>query len=97
VSIREKQDLADLARQTDRYWGFFWREVGYKNIGGPAFDTLTLAGAAAMEWEAVDRILRRALLRRGEDGNQGDQDGSDDSGHGRKYIAGGENQAMITY
>lgn len=94
MSIREKQELAGLARTTDGYWGFFWREVGYKDIAGPAFDNLTLAGAAAMEWEAVDRILRRAVLRGGEDGDYG---GSDDSGHGRKQITGGENHAMITY
>ena len=95
MNIREKQELTGLARNTDGYWGFFWREVGYKNMVGPAFDNLTLAGAAAMEWEAVDRILRRAILQGGEDGDH--SGGSGEGGYGHYQVTGGERRAMATY
>lgn len=41
------------------YWGYFWAELGYSF--GPHFDQMTLLQAAQAEFNAVERILARAL------------------------------------
>ncbi|ORY67469.1 uncharacterized protein BCR38DRAFT_510403 [Pseudomassariella vexata] len=57
LSIREKQSL--YSRGNNGYWGFFWREIAFPT--GETFDELTLAEAAEMEWDTIDRIIRRAV------------------------------------
>lgn len=77
MSIQAKAELAKLASDTDGYWGYFWREVGYSI--GPEFDRLSLAEAANKEWAAMDHILRRALSRNqncGGNANSGDDSGN---------------------
>lgn len=56
-----KVALTNLQSKTSDYWGYFWREVGYKS--SPKFENLTLQAAADMEWNAISRILHRALTR----------------------------------
>lgn len=54
-----KVSLTNLHAKTSDYWGYFWREVGYKNTS--KFEDLTLEEAAVMEWTAISAILHRAL------------------------------------
>ena len=58
----EKQEIQRLASQTDGYWGYLWRELKYPV--GPEFDNMTIAQAAALEINTIDKILRRAMERR---------------------------------
>jgi len=54
-----KVSLTNLHAKTSDYWGYFWREVGYKST--LKFEDLTLEAAAEMEWNAIGKILHRAL------------------------------------
>ncbi|ETS84893.1 hypothetical protein PFICI_02918 [Pestalotiopsis fici W106-1] len=65
--INVKVQLAELAEQTDPYFGYFWREINYPT--GPAFDEMTLHHAANLEWGAMDRIIRRFLQNAQQNGN----------------------------
>ncbi|KAK6216424.1 hypothetical protein LQW54_003628 [Pestalotiopsis sp. IQ-011] len=62
-----KMQLTDLAKSTDSYFGYFWREVNYPL--GPAFDQMTLHQAAKREWVAMDQILRRFVENAMQSGN----------------------------
>ncbi|KAL6691861.1 hypothetical protein J3F84DRAFT_397369 [Trichoderma pleuroticola] len=61
LPLLDRTGFQERADQTDRYWGFFWAEVGY--VQGPQFDNMTLAQAAHMEFSAVERILTRAFTQ----------------------------------
>ncbi|KAG6355554.1 hypothetical protein INS49_003516 [Diaporthe citri] len=45
--------------QTNLYWGFFFKELNLPH--GPAFDNMTLAQMAELEFRALTNILTRAL------------------------------------
>ncbi|CAG9947035.1 unnamed protein product [Clonostachys rosea f. rosea IK726] len=57
--LQDRNDIQERTRDTDPYWGHFWAELGH--VMGPAFDSLTIAQVAHMEFSAVERILSRAL------------------------------------
>ncbi|KAI0384540.1 hypothetical protein F5Y04DRAFT_293370 [Hypomontagnella monticulosa] len=59
MSIVRKQKLKALQSQTSDYWGHFWCETNYPK--GADFDNMSLADAGAIEWEALKKILRRAI------------------------------------
>ncbi|KXJ89418.1 hypothetical protein Micbo1qcDRAFT_206363 [Microdochium bolleyi] len=74
LPAEDNRRLVSKGATTTDYWGYFWLEVSFPRAAedsshhGPAqtgastFDRLTLAEAARLEWSAIDRILRRALL-----------------------------------
>lgn len=55
----ERRSIHEKAQSTDDYWGYFWVEVNHPT--GPAFDNLTLAYAAQVEFAAMEAILARAF------------------------------------
>uniref|UniRef100_A0A8H7K220 RRM domain-containing protein n=1 Tax=Bionectria ochroleuca TaxID=29856 RepID=A0A8H7K220_BIOOC len=57
--LQDRNDIQERTRDTDPYWGHFWAELGH--VMGPAFDSLTIAQVAHMEFSAVERVLSRAL------------------------------------
>ncbi|KAI0012034.1 hypothetical protein F4779DRAFT_635121 [Xylariaceae sp. FL0662B] len=57
--IGRKHELQQKLAETNGYWGYFWCEVDYPS--GAAFDNMTLADAAAREYAAIEKILRRAV------------------------------------
>ncbi|KAI0021447.1 hypothetical protein F4780DRAFT_790309 [Xylariomycetidae sp. FL0641] len=59
LPLKRKLELEKKAQVTNDYFGYFWVEVGYPT--GQAFDRMTLEQASALEWAAVDAVLRRAL------------------------------------
>ncbi len=54
----ERRVIQDKALSTDGYWGYFWVEVDCPT--GAAFDNMTLAHAAQVEFSAIEAILARA-------------------------------------
>ncbi|KAL1846485.1 hypothetical protein VTK73DRAFT_280 [Phialemonium thermophilum] len=61
LSLSTRTQIQQRARDTDGYFGYFWLEVGFPV--GPAFDSLTLAEAAVLEFKALERIFARAFPR----------------------------------
>ncbi|KAI2781366.1 hypothetical protein F4815DRAFT_444545 [Daldinia loculata] len=59
LSVSRKRALKLEQSKTSDYWGFFWCEIGLPS--GPAFDSMTLSDVAALEWDAIERIIRRAI------------------------------------
>ncbi|XXH05774.1 hypothetical protein Hte_012212 [Hypoxylon texense] len=59
ISMPRRRELQNMLAETSAYWGYFWAEVAYPR--GPAFDNMTIAEAAAREWNAIEQILRRAI------------------------------------
>ncbi|KAI8957092.1 hypothetical protein F5Y11DRAFT_361138 [Daldinia sp. FL1419] len=59
LDVVRKRALKFEQRDTSDYWGFFWCEIGLPS--GPAFDNMTLANVAALEWEAMEKVIRRAI------------------------------------
>ncbi|KAM3447120.1 hypothetical protein MY3296_009020 [Beauveria thailandica] len=55
----ERRGIQEKAKSTDGYWGYFWVEADYPT--GPAFDNMTLAHAAQVEFAAVEAVLSRAF------------------------------------
>ncbi|KGQ06603.1 hypothetical protein BBAD15_g8071 [Beauveria bassiana D1-5] len=55
----ERRGIQEKAKSTDGYWGYFWVEADYPT--GPAFDNMTLAHAAQVEFAAMEAILSRAF------------------------------------
>ncbi|KAF3061262.1 putative rna rnp-1 protein [Daldinia childiae] len=59
LSVSRKRALKLEQSKTFDYWGFFWCEMGLPS--GPTFDNMTLADVAALEWDAIEKIIRRAI------------------------------------
>ncbi|CAI4218316.1 unnamed protein product [Parascedosporium putredinis] len=53
-----RQRAEDIGQQTDDYWGYFWLEVGV--IPPEELEKLTLFQLAEREFQAIEKILRRA-------------------------------------
>ncbi|KAJ2972762.1 hypothetical protein NQ176_g6970 [Zarea fungicola] len=60
-SPTERRTIQEKAQETDGYWGYFWAIVNYPT--GPAFDNMTLAYAAHVEFAAIEAVLARAFTR----------------------------------
>lgn len=58
LPLRERQRAEDIGQQTDDYWGYFWLEVGV--IPPEELERLTLFQLAEREFQAIERVLRRA-------------------------------------
>lgn len=43
----------------DGYWGFFWVDANFPV--GRDWDNMSLAECSRMEWQAIERILTRAV------------------------------------
>ncbi|KAI0112893.1 hypothetical protein F4814DRAFT_449343 [Daldinia grandis] len=59
LSVDRKRALKLEQSKTSDHWGFFWCEMGLPS--GSAFDSMTLAGVAALEWDAIEKVIRRAI------------------------------------
>ncbi|KAI8627043.1 hypothetical protein F5Y19DRAFT_477934 [Xylariaceae sp. FL1651] len=59
LDISQRRPLQSMAANIDGYWGYFWAEVNYPE--GPAFDNMTLAECSKLEWQAIERIINRAI------------------------------------
>ncbi|KAI0848179.1 hypothetical protein F5Y00DRAFT_262815 [Daldinia vernicosa] len=59
LGISRKRALKLEQSKTSDYWGFFWCEMDLPS--GAAFDNMTLADVAALEWDAIEKIIRRAI------------------------------------
>ncbi|KAF5021814.1 hypothetical protein F66182_6140 [Fusarium sp. NRRL 66182] len=57
--IHERTAIQESLKDTDDYWGYFYKEVGYTQ--GPHFDSMSLGHCAYLEFSAIERILARAL------------------------------------
>ncbi len=55
----ERGGIQEKAAGTDMYWGYLWTEMAHS--AGPAFDSITLAQVANIEFAAVEAVLARAL------------------------------------
>lgn len=58
--LSERRAIHGKTQSTDGYWGYFWVEVDYPT--GAAFDSMTLAHAAQVEFSAIETILARAFM-----------------------------------
>lgn len=61
MSIGERNKIEAATRGTSRYFGYLGFEIGYPQ--GPSFDNMTIHQAAALELDAIERVLHRALPR----------------------------------
>ncbi|KAI1472322.1 uncharacterized protein F4812DRAFT_454135 [Daldinia caldariorum] len=59
LAVQRKRALKLDQNKTSDYWGFFWCEMGLPS--GGAFDRMTLADVAALEWDAIEKVIRRAI------------------------------------
>ncbi|KAI1362647.1 hypothetical protein F5Y08DRAFT_329983 [Xylaria arbuscula] len=61
LAIHQKKPLQDIMvdEKIDGYWGFFWTEVNFPV--GPVWDNMSLAECGRLEWQAIERILTRAI------------------------------------
>ncbi|KAI0395195.1 hypothetical protein F5Y17DRAFT_221286 [Xylariaceae sp. FL0594] len=59
LNISQRMPLQKLLKETDAYWGYFWAEVNLPL--GPKFDKMTLHECNEREWQAVEKILTRAI------------------------------------
>ncbi|KAI1474638.1 hypothetical protein F4774DRAFT_422173 [Daldinia eschscholtzii] len=59
LSVSRKRALKLEQSKTSDYWGFFWCEMNLPS--GDAFDNMTLADIAALEWDAIEKVIRRAI------------------------------------
>ncbi|KAI1803706.1 hypothetical protein F4811DRAFT_571866 [Daldinia bambusicola] len=59
LAVQRKRALKLEQNKTSDYWGFFWCEMTLPS--GDAFDNMTLAEVAALEWDAIEKVIRRAI------------------------------------
>lgn len=59
LPLNVRSQIQQVGNYTDDYWGYFWHELGLP-VGQP-FDQMTLANLSTLEFQAIDRILRRAF------------------------------------
>jgi hypothetical protein len=43
----------------DGYWGFYWAEANFPV--GKVWDDMSLAECSRLEWQAIERIITRAI------------------------------------
>lgn len=59
LNISQRMPLQKLLKGIDAYWGYFWAEVNFPV--GPDFDNMTLEECNNREWQAIEKILTRAI------------------------------------
>ena len=60
MAIAERTPVEDAGKRlSNLYWGYMFHEVGFPR--GRGYDRMTLAQAARMELDAIERVLRAAL------------------------------------
>ncbi|KAI0447193.1 hypothetical protein F4803DRAFT_558879 [Xylaria telfairii] len=59
LDISHRRPLEGMMQGLDGYWGFFWAEVNFPT--GWDWDNLSLAACSRLEWQAIERIVTRAI------------------------------------
>ncbi|KAI8951539.1 hypothetical protein F4801DRAFT_601121 [Xylaria longipes] len=59
LDISQRMPLQGMMQGLDGYWGFFWAEVNFPV--GRDWDNLSLAACSRLEWQAIERIITRAI------------------------------------
>ncbi|TGJ83331.1 hypothetical protein E0Z10_g5413 [Xylaria hypoxylon] len=59
LDIHQRMPLQGMMEGLDGYWGFFWAEANFPI--GPAWDNMSLAECSRLEWQAIERIITRAI------------------------------------
>ncbi|KAI1755812.1 hypothetical protein F4782DRAFT_538262 [Xylaria castorea] len=59
LDISQRMPLQGMMQGLDGYWGFFWAEVNFPI--GHDWDSLSLAACSRFEWQAIERIITRAI------------------------------------
>lgn len=59
LEISQRMPLQGMMERLDGYWGFFWAEANFPT--GPTWDNMSLAKCSQLEWQAIERILTRAI------------------------------------
>ncbi|GAP89936.2 putative RNA RNP-1 [Rosellinia necatrix] len=59
LDISNRMTLQGRMEGVDGYWGFFWAEANFPT--GRAWDDMTLAECSRIEWQAIERIVTRAI------------------------------------
>lgn len=59
LDISQRMPLQDTMQNRDGYWGFFWVEANFPV--GRDWDNMSLAECSRIEWQAIERILTRAV------------------------------------
>ncbi|RWA14186.1 hypothetical protein EKO27_g932 [Xylaria grammica] len=59
LDIHQRMPLQGMMEHLDGYWGFFWAEVNFPT--GRAWDNMSLAECSRLEWQAIERIITRAI------------------------------------
>jgi hypothetical protein len=63
LSLQFRDDILQKTKHMDIYWGLFALELNLPQ--GQDYDQLTLADCASREFNAIERVLTRALGRHG--------------------------------
>lgn len=59
LEISQRMPLQDMMEGLDGYWGFFWAETNFPT--GQTWDNMSLAKCSQLEWQAIERIITRAI------------------------------------
>ncbi|KAI0403589.1 hypothetical protein F4802DRAFT_598983 [Xylaria palmicola] len=59
LGISQSIPLQSTMENLDGYWGFFWAEANFPV--GAEWDNMSLAACSRLEWQAIERILTRAI------------------------------------
>ncbi|KAI1423878.1 hypothetical protein F5Y12DRAFT_797924 [Xylaria sp. FL1777] len=59
LDIYQRMPLQGMMEGVDGYWGFFWAEANFPI--GREWDKMSLAECSRLEWEAIERIITRAI------------------------------------
>ncbi|KAI0805459.1 hypothetical protein GGR55DRAFT_697991 [Xylaria sp. FL0064] len=59
LEVHQRMPLQGMMEGLDGYWGYFWAEANF--TVGPTWDNLSLAECSKLEWQAIERIMKRAV------------------------------------
>ncbi|KAI0434792.1 hypothetical protein F5Y09DRAFT_354795 [Xylaria sp. FL1042] len=59
LDIYQRKPLQGMMEGLDGYWGYFWAEANFPT--GRAWDDMSLADCSRLEWQTIERIMKRAV------------------------------------
>ncbi|KAI0975744.1 hypothetical protein F4678DRAFT_457097 [Xylaria arbuscula] len=59
LDLYQRMALQGTMKDLDGYWGYFWAEASFPTR--PSWDKMSLADCSRLEWQAIERIITRAI------------------------------------